>query len=251
MKVSNWNHLDDSLDAVLTRVKNEPALSNLLKELVQMALSNFGKPQNRNRYSEFVQYFSAYIFMICGRKCYEFLQNNLPLPSVSTVCMFCHLNRQNQEYVLIGLYLFFIPSIAAGYIQENRVKIVEGELRCNELKVYLDKIKSPHCVWLSEDGSGIVQKVVYDVNTNKLVGLNLPFDESTGMPINSTFMARNLREIEKHMENSKSHLVYIVMAQPVKQNAPPFVLNIFGTNNKFSALNVLRRWKNTEEELNK
>lgn len=124
-------------------------------------------------------------------------------------------------------------------------------MRSKELKMYLDKIKSPHWVWLSEDGSGIVPKVVYDVNTNKLVGLNLPINESTGMPINSEYMARNLHEIEKHMEKSRSHLVYIVMAQPIKPNSPPFVLQIFGTDNRFSTLNVLKRWKHTEKELNK
>lgn len=75
------------LEEISTRVKNEPALSNVLKELVKTALNNFGKPPNRNEYSETMKYFSAYIYMICGRKCYEILQSNLSMPAVSTVCM--------------------------------------------------------------------------------------------------------------------------------------------------------------------
>lgn len=48
------------LDEISARVKNEPALSNVLKELVQNAIANFGKPSNRNEYSETMKYFSAY-----------------------------------------------------------------------------------------------------------------------------------------------------------------------------------------------
>lgn len=131
------------------------------------------------------------------------------------------------------------------------MKIVEGKLRCEELKLYLKKIKAPESVWLSEDASGIVQKVVYDVNSNKLVGLNLPLDAVTGIPIPNTFIAQSLRDIEKHMKNPLSHLVYVIIAQPIMEKSPPFILQIFGTNNKFSSMDVLNRWKHTETELNK
>lgn len=139
----------------------------------------------------------------------------------------------------------------ATYIQQNKLRIVEGQLRCEDLKSYLKKIKAPECVWLSEDASGIVQKVVYDVNSNKLVGLNLPLDAVTGIPISSTFIAQSLRDIEKHMKNSLSHLVYVIIAQPIMEKTPPFILQIFGTNNKFSSMDVLNRWKHTETELDK
>lgn len=104
-------------------------------------------------------------------------------------------------------------------------------------------------VWLSEDGSGIVQKVVYDTASNQLIGLNLPINEITGMPILSAFAAVSLAAIEAHMVKTKSSLVYIVMAQPVKVKSPPFVLTVFGTDNKFTFVDVLNRWKYTIEEL--
>lgn len=138
-----------------------------------------------------------------------------------------------------------------GYIHNNKVQLKEGKLRCSELKAYLEKIRAPPCVWLSENGSGIIQKVVYDVRSNQLVGLVLPIDTCTGIPIHSTYTARSLSDIEKHMKNRSSSLVYVIMAQPVKANAPPFVLEVYGTDNKFTAINVQNRWIHTVNELEK
>lgn len=135
------------------------------------------------------------------------------------------------------------------YIQEKKIKVTEGELRSNELKAYLEKIGSPNVVWLSEDGSGVIQRASYDVGSNKLVGLLLPIDNVTGMPISMTFVARSLKDIEEHMKAPLSKLVYVVMAQPVKSNSPPFVLQLFGTTNKFLSLDVRNRWKYTVAEL--
>lgn len=137
------------------------------------------------------------------------------------------------------------------YLQKHKLQISEGELRCAELKTYLEKINAPMFVWLSEDGSGIIQKCVYDVKSNKLVGINLPIDPKTGMPVSSKFIAKSLREIEVHMKNPLSYLVYIVLAQPVLPKSPPFVLQIFGTNNRFTAQDVMNRWRYTIAELEK
>lgn len=137
------------------------------------------------------------------------------------------------------------------YIHDKKVKVIEGELRCEGLAAYLESIKAPKYVWLSEDGSGIITKVVYDVTSNSLIGLNLPLDQRTGMPHSSTFKARSLEEIEKHMCEPKSTLVYVVMAQPIIPNASPYILQIFGTNNKFKTTDVLNRWNYTKSELAK
>lgn len=137
------------------------------------------------------------------------------------------------------------------YLQQNKLKICEGKLRCEELKTYLEKIKAPSCVWISEDASGIIQKCVYDVQSNKIIGLNLPIHADTGIPISSTFIANSLLEIENHMKKPLSHLVYLVMAQPVMPKSPPFVLQIFGTDSRFTTKDVLNRWQYTTAELKK
>lgn len=119
------------------------------------------------------------------------------------------------------------------------------------MKLYLEKIGAPAVVWLAEDGSGIVHRAVYDLHSNKIVGINLPLNKLTGMPITECYLARTLKEIHSHMQNSLSSLVYVMMAQPIKPKSPPFVLHLFGTDNKFSTQNVLDRWSQTLHELQK
>lgn len=80
------------------------------------------------------------------------------------------------------------------YINENKTYLVEGSLRCVELKNYLKKIGAPNAVWLAEDGSGIVQRAVYDMHSNKIVGINLRINELTGMPLTESYLARTLTE---------------------------------------------------------
>lgn len=135
-----------------------------------------------------------------------------------------------------------------GYINENKPKIVEGQLRCAELNEYLEDLKLEKIIWLSEDGSSIVAKVELDAH-NQMVGLVLPIDENNGMPISLTYMARTADEIQRNMQKKKSTLVYLVLAQPLKKGVPPFILQIFGTDNSFKASNVHFRWNHTIKEL--
>lgn len=137
------------------------------------------------------------------------------------------------------------------YISASKTKVIEGELRGAELANYLENLNAPRKVWLSEDGTGIVSKIEYDPGSNQLIGLVLPLNGSTGMPIPFTFMARSADEINCHVNKDKSSLVYFVMAQPLKQGTPPFLLLMFGTNNKFNAISVLQRWKFLKDELKK
>lgn len=134
-------------------------------------------------------------------------------------------------------------------IHTQKERIIEGELRCKELALYLEKTNSPKTIFLSEDGSGIVKKIVYDSHSNQLIGLVLPVDAKNGMPITYTFKAESAELIKKHLQQSQSHLVYVVVAQPLKENTAPFILQIYGTDNRFKTEDVLKRWIHTEKEL--
>lgn len=136
------------------------------------------------------------------------------------------------------------------YISNNKQSIVEGQLRAKELSDYLKKVNAPQKVWLSEDGSGIISKVSYDTSSNQMVGLVLPTNEETGMPIPFTYVPESVGEIEEHLQRPKSTTVYVVMAQALKENVPPFVLQIFGTD-EFTSENVMKRWAHTKIELAK
>lgn len=114
---------------------------------------------------------------------------------------------------------------------------------------YLETLKLNKCIWLSEDASGILAKIEHDPGTNQMVGISLPINSKTGLPVPFSYLARSADEIKLNMNKEKSSYVYVMMAQPLKENVPPFVLQIFGTNNKFTAKDVLRRWKHTVNEL--
>lgn len=136
-------------------------------------------------------------------------------------------------------------------VNENKNRIIEGQLRINELLEHLNKFECCNTLWLAEDATGIIQKIEYDAHTNQLVGLLLPINNVSAQPIPFSFMADSISNIEKHVKNVVSTLVYIVTAQPLKQNVPPFILQIYGTNNKFSTQEVLKRWNHTIKELRK
>lgn len=138
------------------------------------------------------------------------------------------------------------------YVNGYKQKLIEGELRCAELLKYLEDINAVKCVFLSEDASGIISKIEYDPKTNQLVGLVLPLNGENGMPISFSFMASSSTDIQDIMQTAiESKLLYLVMAQPLIEQVPPFVLQIFGTDGKFESKNVLQRFQHTIAELKK
>lgn len=144
--------------------------------------------------------------------------------------------------------MFFL---AVKKIQDSKERIIEGQLRCDELKEHLDRTNSSKVVFLSEDGSGIVRRIVYDGKTNQLIGLVLPFNESNGIPKFFSFVANSREDIENYMKLPQSKHVYIVIAQPLDGRGVPFILQLFGSDNKFTAADVQKRWQYTEKELQK
>lgn len=150
------------------------------------------------------------------------------------------------RYFGINFGMFLVNRIHA-----NKERILEGELRCKALHKYLEAIQAPMSVFLSEDASGIVKKVVFDSHTNQMIGIVLPFDLNTGMPCAWTFMAETAEKMKEYLEKPQSTLVYIIAAQPLKENAAPFILQIYGTDNKFDADSVSKRWIFTEKQLKK
>lgn len=137
------------------------------------------------------------------------------------------------------------------YISQHKPRVIEGELRIDELAKHLEKFNSPKTVWLSEDGSGIVSKVAYDSSTNQLVGVVLPTDSNTRFPISFSYTPHNYHDIVQCMEKPHSSLIYLIMAQPVSENVPPFILSLFGTDNGFTTQDVMFRWKHIKNESDK
>lgn len=126
---------------------------------------------------------------------------------------------------------------------------MEGELRCTELKTYLSDQNAGTDVWLCEDGSSLVSKIQYDLTSDQLIGMVLPLDEHNGCPKRYEYTARDQDTIKEFMRYSKSKIVYIVMAVPLKEGVAPFILQLFGTDNRFKATDVIKRWDHTIQSL--
>lgn len=60
--------------------------SVILSKLIESAHTNKNKSKNANRYDDILKDFATYIFLLCGRTCYETLNKNLPIPSIKTIC---------------------------------------------------------------------------------------------------------------------------------------------------------------------
>lgn len=69
-------------------IQRHASLSVIMKELVKTSLQNAELSKNNAEYSDNIRFFATYVFILCGRSCYEVLRKNLSLPSVSTVCKY-------------------------------------------------------------------------------------------------------------------------------------------------------------------
>ena len=98
------------------------------------------------------------------------------------------------------------------------------------------------------DATRIIRRIDYDENSNKLVGFVLPVD-GNHLPLTNSFFAASFEVIEETFVNEKkATFAYVYMAQPMSPTAPPFCLNIVGTDNRFNSASVLSRWKHMISE---
>lgn len=191
--------------------------STLLEMMNYFYERNVGLYSTRHEFSKTYKQFWTYVFLAGGPALYANLSANLPIPCTSTC--------QN-------------------HISEKYSPVVEGEVRAEGLKEHLTKRNLPLCVWLSEDATSLSGRVEYDPVSNKLVGLILPLDPNSSMPITDSFMATSARAMENHMNNNKkASLLYTYMAQPLQDDAPPYCVCLFGTNGCMNYKQVMNRWK--------
>lgn len=147
---------------------------------------------------------------------YETLYANLPIPSLSTI---------------------------SRTIGNSVCDIQEGVCRAKDLKEFLAIRNLPMTVWISEDATRITGKVQYDIRSNQLVGFVLPLNNN-GMPVTGSYPTTSAAKIQESFKIGKvASLAYVFIAQPLIENAPSICLCLFGTDNKFYANDVLKRWK--------
>lgn len=197
-----------------------------LNRLMETAHRNENRKSGGKRYDGDIQNVAKYLRLIAGPFAYDTIQRNLDcsLPSLAST------NR---------------------YIRSTSGHIVEGQLRCLQLKQYLIDKKLPPVVCLSMDETRIESAIQYDAQTNQIIGFTLPLNKSIGLPIALQYPARNAVEIIKHfsVQHPISSNLNVVMAQPLAHNTPAFCLLAYGTDKKYDTVFVANQWEKINEEL--
>ena len=116
---------------------------------------------------------------------------------------------------------------------------------------HLESYGASKVVSVGEDATRVISRVDYDVETNRLVGFVLPCDRD-GLPNVDSFLAISFEAIKEAFDKGEvAKYAFLYMVQSISSNVPPFCLRCFGTNNKFTAEHVMKRWKYIYEECKK
>ena len=184
-----------------------PWITNIFK--------NLEKTKNKYSYDDHIREFALLIFIFGGRNCYEFLRLNLPaaLPHISNL----ELLIRNQE-----------------------CKMIECEFRFNLLKEYS---RSANCnyIFVAEDATRSISCVDYDASSDTFIGFSSPL--VNGLPQLNFFRTNNFDVLKEWCDEADiSKFINLYMAKSLTTSAPPIILSAYGSNNKFEAIDVIKRW---------
>ena len=202
------------------------SLTPILKQILLNITKNSDRNGKQRRHNEIVKRFCTALFIYAGPLAYEFIQSNMQqaLPSVRTI-----------QRVIYSEYK----------------TITEGLFRFDELEKHIELYGCPKIVSIAEDATRIIARVDYDSETDRCVGFVLPVNQK-GLPIVDSYLASSFVAIESMFVNSPTaRYAYVYMAQPLQQDIPPFCLACLGTDNKFTAAEVMQRWNHIYEECKK
>ncbi|CAF1474909.1 unnamed protein product [Rotaria sordida] len=198
-----------------TSSSSNKACIPILFPWINNIFQNLEKTKNRYRYDDHIQEFALLIFIFGGRNCYEFLRLNLPaaLPHIS-----------NLELI----------------IRSQELRMIECEFRFNLLKEY-SQINNSNYIFVAEDLTSSITCIDYDVQSNSFIGFSPPL--VNGIPESNFFRTENFNELKKWFDElDKSKFINLYMVKSLALSAPPFILSAFGSNNKFTAIDIVKRW---------
>ena len=210
-KLDEPNYQTEHSDQVVNTQPN-----SFTNTFIKSLTDNMNRSKHRYQYNLKMRQFASSIYTLGGRNVYQFLKLNLPTA---------------------------FPSIPAldSYNKEFCTRIEEGEFRFEELANYSNKINCS-LVYASEDCTGIISKVCYDVETDSFIGFCPTLNN--GLPIIRQYQTNDFFELEDWFESvERSTLMNIYSIQHITaKEVPPFLLSSFGTNNKIGSISLLHRW---------
>ncbi|XP_052128299.1 uncharacterized protein LOC113215578 [Frankliniella occidentalis] len=225
--VKENNSLHSQIRTLMSRITengDKPAeISHFLQALNASAQKNAQRKKGGERYDNEINLFATHFFMLAGPKVYADLEGNLPkaLPSISTCQRTIKLNKQD---------------------------LIDGQYRWRELSNFLEERGYPREVIVQEDATRCVAGVQYNSSNNQMVGFRVPLSV-TGLPAVAQFPADSEVVMRRHFEDAPlAKNVYCILAQPLVDKASSFILCCFGSDNKFTAVQVASRWHLEEKE---
>jgi len=121
----------------------------------------------------------------------------------------------------------------------------------DELLAHLNSYGATKTIAIAEDATRVIARAQYDQETDRVVGFVLPCD-GNGLPIVDSFIASSFLAIEIMFKNNEiAKFAYVYMAQALSLHVRAFCLACLGTDNRFSADDILKRWKHIYLEYRK
>jgi hypothetical protein len=197
----------------------DPTDKLFLHHLLENLFKNLPLTKSRHRYNEYVIDFALCLSILGGRNAYEFVRLNVPgaLPNRTTIR-----TKLASEELLAH----------------------EGEFRYGDMQKYMLTANS-NLAFCGEDATAVLRKIMYDVRSNSFVGFTPPLDEN-GLPLVKSFRTDSFEELSNWFEHEDvSHLLNLHMIQAIPtddKTAYPFPLAAYGTNGKYTSVDVIRRW---------
>ncbi|CAF3917309.1 unnamed protein product [Rotaria magnacalcarata] len=108
-------------------------------------------------------------------------------------------------------------------------------------------------VYAAEDCTSVISKITYNTRSNNFTGFVPPL--KGGLPQINTFSTESFAELQHWFSTvSMSHLLNAHMIQPAtstSDSCAPFLLSAYGTDNCFTAQDIVLRWVNIVNECTK
>ena len=203
------------------RISENASFIHLLLKTVD---ANRHRSPNNYKYNDNILRFATSLYILSGRYAYDYLRMNLK---------------------------FALPSIQTVQKNSSTVPFSEAHFRFDESTAHLSSMDCRQ-VFLSEDCSGVIPRVEYDAHRNHFNGFVRPLVE--GVPCQASFQCDSFQQLEILFNaTARSTLVNVHAVQPISNSGfvlmpSAFVLAAYGTDNRFTSLDVLKRWWNIFEE---
>lgn len=210
---NNYLRSEEKQKAIHTDIMH-PKFFEKLNEIKRK--KHLAKPRKERIFDDDVMDAALLYFLWGGRKLYETLTANLPLPSLSLVYKRLYDKRLSYE----GVFEF------DDFVQSN---LVDGDVRY---------------VWVSEDDTKINEGLAYDKAENIIVGFVAPINPDHGIPYVNHFKFESVAVLQKFLdENQKSTYVKLMSVKALKPGSKSFILVLYGTAGSDSWSLTRNRWK--------